>query len=114
MKLLNILFVSSIAFVGSASAADFVAADNSKATQVCMSVVKNNKFHLLNTMSKTRLNKRVVQEKLLCNELPIAKFAATYGFNTSAQFLGIPENTKTSIQDIAMLPNSALVISGSK
>ena len=49
MKLLNILFVSSIAFVGSALAADFVAADNSKATQVCMSVVKDNKFHLLNT-----------------------------------------------------------------
>ncbi|MEI5638535.1 MULTISPECIES: DUF3718 domain-containing protein [unclassified Pseudoalteromonas] len=113
MKLLNILFVSSIAFVGSVSAADFVAADNSRATQVCMSVVKDNKVHLLNTLRETHLNKREVKEKLHCNDIPVAKFAARYGFAQSAEYLGVT-NTKTSIQDIAMLPSSTLVISGSK
>ncbi|MCO7198585.1 DUF3718 domain-containing protein [Pseudoalteromonas sp. OANN1] len=114
MKLFNLVCATSLLIAGTASAADFVAADNSKATKVCMSVVKDNKIHLFHTIKENHLKKRVVEEKLHCNDMPVGKFAATYGFNKAADFLGVDNKVETSIKDIAKLDKKTIFVSGSK
>ncbi|RXE84994.1 DUF3718 domain-containing protein [Pseudoalteromonas sp. A757] len=114
MKLFNLVCATSLLITGSVSAADFVAADNSRATQVCMSVVKNNKIHLHNTIKENHLRTRVVEEKLHCNDMPIGKFATTYGFNKAADFLGVDRSVETSIKDIAKIDQKTIFVSGSK
>ncbi|MBR8844655.1 MULTISPECIES: DUF3718 domain-containing protein [Pseudoalteromonas] len=114
MKLLNLVCATSLLVVGTASAADFVAADDSRATKVCMSVVKDNRIHLFHTIKDNHLKKRVVEEKLHCNDMPIGKFAATYGFNKAADFLGVDSSTRTSIKDIAQVDQKTIFVSGSK
>lgn len=114
MKLFNLVCATSLLITGTASAADFAAADNSRATKVCMSVVKDNKIHLHNTIKENHLRKRAIEEKLHCNDMPIGKFAATYGFDQAADFLGVDSNVKTSIKDIAKVEQKTIFVSGSK
>ncbi|GEK09434.1 MULTISPECIES: DUF3718 domain-containing protein [Pseudoalteromonas] len=114
MKLFNLVCLTSLFAAASASAANFSPADDSVATKVCMSVVKDNKLHLHNTLKSSRLDKRIIEDKLHCNDLPVGEFAATYGFNTVAKYLGADENVKTSIKDIAKISDKTIHVSGSR
>ncbi|QMW13182.1 MULTISPECIES: DUF3718 domain-containing protein [Pseudoalteromonas] len=109
------LIVGSSMTATDANAAQFVAADNSAGTQACMAIVSNKPINLAQTMRDLRLNKRVISDKLQCNDMSTAQFASTYGFNKSASYLNLEQQTKTSIQDIAKVSdNTVYVISGSK
>ncbi|MEJ6475319.1 DUF3718 domain-containing protein [Pseudoalteromonas piscicida] len=115
MKLFNLLCATSFLIAGSATAAEFVPTDDSAATKVCMSVVKDNKLHLHTTIKRSRLDKRVIEDKLHCNDMPVGKFAAAYGFSKAARFLGVDQEMETSIRDIAKVDDSeAIFVSGSK
>lgn len=97
------------------NAAQFVAADGNVGTQACMAIASNKPLNVINTMRDLRLSKRVMTEKLQCNEMSTEKFASTYGFNKSASYLNFETTTKTSIQDIAKVSDdTVIVIAGSK
>ncbi|WP_304182103.1 DUF3718 domain-containing protein [Pseudoalteromonas prydzensis] len=96
-------------------AAQFVAADNSPGTQLCMAVVSNKPLQLYATMKDLRINKNTTADKLHCNNMNIAKFAGTYGFDKTAKYLGIETTIDTSIQDLAKLnQQTIMVVAGSK
>ncbi len=96
-------------------AAQFVAADNSPGTQICMAVSSNKRLQLYATMKDLRISKTTVTNKLRCNNLSIAKFAGTYGFNKTAKYLNLETTTGTSIQDLAKLDQQTImVVAGSK
>lgn len=98
-----------------ASAAQFVAADNSVGTQACMAIASNKPLNVIGTMRDLRLSKRVMTEKLFCNDMPTNKFVSTYGLHNSAKYLNFDIATKTSIQDIANVSDdTVIVIAGSK
>ncbi len=109
------LILASALTATDASAAQFVAADNSVGTQACMAIASNKPLNVIGTMRDLRLNKRVMTEKLLCNDMPTIKFASTYGFHNSAKYLNFETATKTSIQDIAnVADDTVIIIAGSK
>lgn len=96
-------------------AAQFVAADNSPGTQVCMAVISNKPIKLSTTMRDVRMSKRIAVTKLHCNEMPLNQFAGTYGFNKTAKYLDLDTSAKTSIHDLAKLSDDTVfVVSGSK
>lgn len=96
-------------------AAEFVAADNSPSTQLCMAVVSNRPIQLYLTMKELRINKNITADKLHCNNMNMTQFADTYGFNKTAKYLGLETATGTSIQDLAKLEQQTiLVVAGSK
>lgn len=109
------LILGSSLAVTDANAAQFVAADNSPGTQACMAIASNKPLNVSSTMRDLRLSKRVMTEKLLCNDMTTDKFANTYGFHNSAKYLNLDTATKTSIQDIAKASDdTVIVIAGSK
>lgn len=109
------LILATSTFAANANATEFTAADNTIGTQLCMAVAKDNKTSLRNTMQKLRVNKHVMTEKLMCNDLTVEKFAATYALTNSAKHLNIDLNTSTTIRDLSAQRNTdVLVVSGSK
>lgn len=108
-------FLATSTFVTNANATEFVAADNTIGTKLCMAVAKDNRRALNNTMEKVRITKNTMTKKLTCNDLSLEKFAATYGLAQSARLLNLEINTSTSIRDLAAKHRSdVLVVSGSK
>ncbi|ALO42301.1 hypothetical protein PP2015_1800 [Pseudoalteromonas phenolica] len=98
-----------------ANATEFIAADNSIGTQLCMAVAKDDKLALSKTMKNVRIKKHSLVNKLTCNDLSVAKFAATYDLNNSAKFLNLDLNTVTTIRDLAAKrEQKVLVVAGSK
>jgi len=96
-------------------AASFSAADNSLGTKLCMAVTANKPIKLHLAMKDARVSRYTLSNKLRCNDMSMAQFAGTYGFDKSASYLNIDVSTNTSIQDIAMRNNDeVLVVAGSK
>lgn len=96
-------------------AADFVAADNTFGTQACMAIASNKPIEVAQTLRSLRMSKRVVEDKLECNNMSTAKFASLYGFDRSATYLNLDTTTQTSIHDLAKVTqDTVLVVSGSK
>ncbi|MFT6788150.1 MAG: hypothetical protein ACJAVX_001501 [Pseudoalteromonas rhizosphaerae] len=110
------LLLSSAALTATnTEAAQFVAADNSPSTQICMAVSSNRPSQLYATMRDLRISKTTTTDKLRCNDMSIAKFAGTYGFNKTAKYLNLETTTGTSIQDLAKLDQQTImVVAGSK
>ncbi|WP_249314942.1 DUF3718 domain-containing protein [Pseudoalteromonas sp. S1727] len=98
-----------------AEAAQFVAADNTPGTQICMAVASNKPIKLYLAMKEFRMNKSKTASKLQCNNMSMAEFTGTYGFDRTASRLGIDATTGTSIQDLAKLEQQTImVVAGSK
>ncbi|MAD90754.1 MAG: hypothetical protein CMK64_13720 [Pseudoalteromonas sp.] len=109
------LLLATSTFAANANATEFMAADNTIGTQLCMAVAKDNRRVLNNTMEKIRISKYTMTKKLTCNDLSVENFAATYGLVQSARHLNLDMNTSTSIRDLAAKNRSdVLVVSGSK
>ncbi|WP_462158482.1 DUF3718 domain-containing protein [Pseudoalteromonas sp. GB56] len=99
----------------SASAqSNFIAADDSIGTQICMAITKDSPLKLRNEMKNHHVRKTVVVNKLQCNDLTVRQFASLYGFDRTLKGLGMTPLTETSIHDLAKVHGDTLtVVSGS-
>ncbi|WP_440055969.1 DUF3718 domain-containing protein [Pseudoalteromonas sp. T1lg65] len=113
MKLLLTAGAIALMTIGTASANEFVAADNSIATKICVAVTKDQKLTIASTLRDHRMPRNHITRKLHCNDMPVGKFAQVYGFNKSAEFFGVEPKTETRIRDIAK-SDQPVVIYGSK
>ena len=111
----TLLLATSTFVATNANATEFTAADNSIGTQLCMAVAKDDKLTLSQTIKDVRIKKHLLVNKLTCNDLSVAKFAATYDLENSAKFLNLDLNTVTTIRDLAAKrAQKVLVVAGSR
>jgi hypothetical protein len=100
-----------------AHATEFVAADNTIETTLCMAVANNRSLTLRKTMAKNRITHKVMNDALECNGHSVAEFVSIYTLNNTAGLLGIDVNAHTHIRDLSAQVNNdttTLVVSGSK
>lgn len=116
MKLLATTLISATLLVSANASADtqFVAADNSPGTKLCMAFASNSPLKMNKALKRYRVNKFTIDDKLQCNDLSLAKFASSYGLNRTGKFMNLEVSTSTSIRDLAMLSNKTIYVSGSK
>ncbi|NOU49292.1 DUF3718 domain-containing protein [Pseudoalteromonas sp. JBTF-M23] len=100
---------------GTANAEQFVAADNTIETELCMAITENDSFNLRKTMKAHRIGLRVMQNELTCNNMSADKFIAVHGFDNSAHSLNVDLNTETHIKDLSARHEigKTIVVSGS-
>ncbi|MBD1584571.1 DUF3718 domain-containing protein [Pseudoalteromonas sp. S16_S37] len=100
---------------GTANAEQFIAADDTIETELCMAIARDNSFNLRKTMQERRVTLRVVKNVLACNNMATDKFIAKYGFKNSAHSLNLDFNTKTHIKDLSARNevSKTIVVSGS-
>ena len=89
-----LIVASSFAFSASASEYNFVAADNTIGTKLCMSAVENNVKHLRKYANKLERNTKVVNQKIRivarnqnCNGENIVHFASKYGAKDTTKLM---------------------------
>ncbi|BBN81724.1 hypothetical protein PA25_17090 [Pseudoalteromonas sp. A25] len=101
--------------VGTANAEQFVAADNSIETELCMAITEDDSFKLRKTMKEHRIGLRLVQNELTCNNMSADKFVAKHGLRNSANSLNLDLNTQTHIKDLSAQNdmNKKTIVSGS-
>ncbi len=63
----------------------FVAGNDSFATKICLSVVKNRIIHYHKMLKGYRVSKKVAANKLRCNQLQLADFAIKYNAHKVAK-----------------------------
>lgn len=110
------LLITTAGFTSQANATEFVAADESIGTQICMAIASNKRTTLKNTMASHKVTHYTIKNKLTCNDMSVATFANTYNLNRTASQLHFDLNTLTSIRDLsARAPKpSTIIVSGSK
>lgn len=107
------LILGALSFNASAQD-EFIAADNTVGTQLCMAITEDAPLKLRNTMNDHRVRSYVVINKLQCNDLTVRQFASLYGFERSLKKLGMTPLTETSIHDLAKIHGDELnVVYGS-
>ncbi|MCF2909293.1 DUF3718 domain-containing protein [Pseudoalteromonas sp. DL2-H2.2] len=119
MKLAATLLLSPLLLATSLSATagnvEFVAADNSVATQLCVAVGTNHRLTLIKELQDHRISRAIVADKLVCNDMTVPQFAKKFALHKTARLLKIDFTTDTSIRDIAMTDSKqAVVVSGSR
>lgn len=95
---------------------EFVAADDTAATQLCIAVASNHKLTIHKTIRQFNTRKTVLSNRLACNDMSLDEFASRYNLDNSANFLNI-NTTSTHIRDLsAAVENTSapITISGSK
>ncbi|KZN39708.1 DUF3718 domain-containing protein [Pseudoalteromonas luteoviolacea] len=113
--------LTAVALVGLASTAhqtqavEFVAADDSIATNLCMAFASNRPHIMLEELRGKQSLKKNIANKLHCNDMDLEEFAETYSLTRNAKFMNIELDTKTSIKDLTTQKAPAtVVLSGSK
>ncbi|MBQ4852603.1 DUF3718 domain-containing protein [Pseudoalteromonas sp. MMG012] len=118
MNVITVLSSAAILLASSSSLAhEFIAADNTPATQLCMAVASNHKLTLRKEVREHNISRPVLTNRLACNNMSIDTFATLYNLENSANFLNIDMTTSTHIRDLSASINNTqttLVISGSK
>jgi len=118
MNTLTVLTSAVILLTAATSSAnEFVAADTSVATQLCMAVASNHKLTLRKEIREHNISRPILANRLACNDMPISTFASRYNLENSANFLNINTATSTHIKDLSVsISNSAapITVSGSK
>ena len=120
MKRTTLLGTAGVLLLGSLSShamanEQFVAADNTVGTQLCMAITKDNPFKMAQAMEKHNIPRHRLTKRLSCNDLSVREFASLYGFERSLQKLRLSPLTETSIHDLAKVHgDTILVVSGSK
>ncbi|MBQ4809787.1 hypothetical protein A7985_04625 [Pseudoalteromonas luteoviolacea] len=99
-----------------AEAIEFVAADDSFATHLCVAFASNRPHVMLEELRGKHSLKKNIANKLHCNDMDLQEFAETYSLTRNAKFMNIDLDTKTSIKDLAAQQNAptTVVLSGSK
>ena len=77
----------------------FVAKDTSVETTLCMVATKNDVRLMKQELRRLGERLIVVQQTVLCNQMPIADFADEYGFTQVAQYM----NPAKTVQDVAVV-----------
>ncbi|CAM3989201.1 DUF3718 domain-containing protein [Pseudoalteromonas byunsanensis] len=106
----------STVLVTTVQAKQFVAADDSLATDLCMAIASNHTLSLRKTMDEHHVSVRVMQNKLTCNGLSTTKFTSKHELSNTAKLLHLDLTTHTEIHDLSAKAQHAdvLVVSGSK
>jgi hypothetical protein len=99
-----------------ANATDFVAADDSVATNLCMAVASNDS-HALNAELRSNgiashhfAKRHAIGKKLHCNDLDLVRFTKTYSLNKTAKVFNIEVTTETSIKDLSAQKSADTVV----
>ncbi|MCF6434076.1 MULTISPECIES: DUF3718 domain-containing protein [Pseudoalteromonas] len=102
--------------VTTAHAKQFVAADDSLATELCMAIASNHSLSLRKTMAEHHVSTNVMQNRLACNGQSTTKFASIHRLNNTAKLLRLDLTTHTEIRDLSASTTQAdtFVVSGSK
>lgn len=89
-----ILVAASLSYSASAADYNFVAADDSRATKICMSAVKNDPKELKKLAMTLERNTKLTNGKLRvvargqnCNDMNIVHFASKYGAEKTTKLL---------------------------
>ncbi|KZN51741.1 DUF3718 domain-containing protein [Pseudoalteromonas luteoviolacea] len=115
MKVFLTAALTALVSMSNAHAVEFVAADNSHATELCMAFASDRPHVMLAAMRGQQSAKTRITSKLECNDMSLDEFAQTYSLIRNAKFMKIDLETKTSIKDIAKVePTMPVVLSGSK
>lgn len=120
MKLLALIAGTVLTFsMAQANATDFVAADDSVATNLCMAIASNDRNELSDELTQFGIAKHHsakrynIGKKLRCNDLDLTSFTQTYSLNKTAKAFGIEVTTETSIKDMTAQQQETVVIYGS-
>lgn len=106
-----------------ASAATYVAADNSAESKLCVTAATANKMRMHNEVRTFRANTskgtigksyRLIANQLYCNGVDIAEFAASAGNQQVADKLMKYRDNDVQIRDIAKISHGTVVVGGSK
>jgi len=95
MKTLISVFVSlfAVCSIGVHSTEyQFVAADQSVETKLCMAVTTNDVKQLEKVLRLSGESLAVVRDAVKCNKLPITEFSEEYGFMQIARYLAADKN----------------------
>ncbi|AOT08106.1 DUF3718 domain-containing protein [Pseudoalteromonas luteoviolacea] len=115
MKVLMIATLTALVSMSNAHAVEFVAADNSHATKLCMAFASDRPHVMLKALRGQHTAKPRIANKLECNDMSLDEFAQVYSLTRTAKFMKIDLETKTSIKDIAKTETSLpAVLTGSK
>ena len=104
------LIIGSAALAAPVSATQFVAADSTPGTQICMAVASNKAYVLRKTQQSLNVKKSIISNKLTCNNLPMGDFVARYNLDKSANYLNIESSTRTSIKDLAKVSSTEIIV----
>lgn len=88
----------------------YVAADRSMETALCISAVSDNKADFQQELKFNRVHIAVAANKLLCNDMPVASFAFQAGNTALYQHLQKYVRGRVDIQDIAVTAHSGKVM----
>ncbi|ESP92538.1 MULTISPECIES: DUF3718 domain-containing protein [Pseudoalteromonas] len=107
--------LTALVSVSNAHAVEFVAADDSHATELCMAFASDRPHIMLKAMRGQHTAKVRITNKLECNDMNLSEFAHMYSLTRTAKFMKIDIETETSIKDIAQTESTLpVVLSGSK
>lgn len=88
----------------------YVAADNSIESALCVSAATANRFEFQQQLESLRVRPAVAANKLMCNDLPVASFAQQAGNTVVYQQLKRYIKGQVDIQDIALVPAHGVVL----
>lgn len=117
------VLVATFGFALSANAATYKAADNSPESHLCVTAATASKMKMNNEVrtfrastSKGTLGKsyRLIANKLYCNGVDIAEFAAEAGNQKVADQLMKYRDNNVQIRDIAKMSHGKVFVGGSK
>ncbi|WP_448548124.1 DUF3718 domain-containing protein [Thalassotalea fusca] len=102
------VFVASIfaltSLVGSASATQFKANNDSTATQLCVTALVGNKLAMHNKIKEVGLSKKYVASNIKCNGKVLLAYVEKRGINADAMMKMLDNKaTEVSITDVAKL-----------
>ena len=77
---------------------EFVPADTSASTKICIAAAEGNKFKVDRTIEYAGVTKRYVKQEMTCNGMPINDFAAQYhSTNVLEQFVATDGSVSSKI-----------------
>ncbi|MCF2859530.1 DUF3718 domain-containing protein [Pseudoalteromonas sp. SMS1] len=113
--LTTVALVGLVSTAHQAQALEFIAADDSMATKLCLAFASNRPHVMLEELRGNHALKKNIANKLHCNDMDLEEFAEAYSLTRNAKFMNIELDTKTSIKDLTTQNTPAtVVLSGSK
>ncbi|GAA5186660.1 DUF3718 domain-containing protein [Ferrimonas gelatinilytica] len=111
----SVIFASVLLASGAVTATEFVAADNTRETKLCMAAATGTPLKMMTTIKYSGYDDRSVARGIACNDEPINFFAARYNddervVNRLNRFARTKANV--NIIDLSQNQSGTLVIGG--
>ena len=117
LKLISAIIAMGFTVSSNANNYQFVAADNSIETKICVAAVTNNKQALKRKIRMSGIRVRSIARSLMCNDQIVANFAYMYNASETFAYLDryTPKKFKSNrpsvtIQDIAAIHGKTTVV----